>query len=670
MDAHEKTIKQIIEGVNQYIIPLYQRAYEWHKKEWEDLWNDLLYQYKNESSNNHFLGSIVTTADANPGEVTKYQLIDGQQRLTTIFILLAALRDRIKINDLNRSDKIHKKWIINEHESEDDRLKLLPTLWDRNAFKSIIEPSDGDLDTTSSNSSKIISAYDFFEDCLKENPDINMEKLIDILISKFIIITIGLKESEDNAYRIFETLNHRGTDLYEADLIRNYLFMRVKKDEQEKIYEKYWHSIQNSVGENKLTAFFRDFLMKDGSIVNLKEVYATFLKLQINTSNVLEYLRKFRDYAIIYARLMNPGDKEENESLREKLERLNRIKATTTYPFLLNIYYEYKNQRFNLPDFIIILNMVENFLIRRFICKIPSGALNKIFLTLYPQTLKKQKASQISFTDALAQTLAMKGYPKDEDFEKKFANENLYANKDRGKTDLILWSLEESYHHKEQIEKTNTSIEHIMPRTLSSEWRKDLGRSYDTIHRQLLNTIGNLTLTGYNIELYNYNFDKKKKIYSESHFELNSYFKDKDIDKWDDSQILIRGKELAKRASLQVWQYFGTKEVKEPPEFKKDLDPIMLTFLSKQYPVSKWHDVLQKILEAIYEYDSDTYEYVIDQVTTLNEISKTKMEYYRELPGGYWMTTKLNSKRIYKRCCQIIEYAGLASTGWQIEYSV
>jgi uncharacterized protein with ParB-like and HNH nuclease domain len=222
MDAHDITIKKIIEGSNQYVIPLYQRAYEWHKKEWEDLWNDLLYQYKNQSSNNHFLGSIVTIADAKLGEeVTKFQLIDGQQRLTTIFILLAVLRDRIKLNDLNRSEKIHRKWIINEHESEDDRPKLLPTLWDRNAFKSIIEPFEGDLDASSSNSSKIKSAYDHFEDCLKCNPDIDMEKVIDIMIHKFRIIGIGLKESEDDAYRIFETLNHRGSELYEADLIRN-----------------------------------------------------------------------------------------------------------------------------------------------------------------------------------------------------------------------------------------------------------------------------------------------------------------------------------------------------------------------------------------------------------------------------------------------------------------
>jgi uncharacterized protein with ParB-like and HNH nuclease domain len=214
LDAHEKTIKQMIEGSTQYIIPLYQRAYEWNRKEWKDLWDDLIDQYEDKSSNKHFLGSIVKlTADASPGEVTKYQLIDGQQRLTTIFVILAVLRDRIKTYDEVVSEKIQKTLIINEYESDDNRLKLLSTQWDRHTFRYVVEPNDSDLNTRGTVSLRIKYAYDFFGDCIKEFADLDLEKLRNTLISKFIVISIDLKESEDSVYRIFETLNHRGSTL-------------------------------------------------------------------------------------------------------------------------------------------------------------------------------------------------------------------------------------------------------------------------------------------------------------------------------------------------------------------------------------------------------------------------------------------------------------------------
>jgi hypothetical protein len=185
--------------------------------------------------------------------------------------------------------------------------------------------------------------------------------------------------------------------------------MKVKKEEQETIYRRYWHPIQNSVGYNNLTSFFRHYLMMSGSHVNQKEVYSAFLKRPIDASNVINYLVEFRKFAAIYAKLLEPEQNEKNSEVRERLERLNRIKATTTYPFLLNIYNDYQKVKLDSRQIVTILSMVENFLIRRFICHTPSAALNKIFLSLYNQTIKRRDTSHTNFVDALAQTLAIKG---------------------------------------------------------------------------------------------------------------------------------------------------------------------------------------------------------------------------------------------------------------------
>lgn len=295
-------------------------------------------------------------------------MIDGQQRLTTIFVLLAAIRDKIKIDDEDHGEGFHNTWIINQYQIGDDRLKLLPTKWDQQSFMSVIEPHQYDslLGTVYNPRSKIILAYNYFKTCLGDKPDLDIKNLRDSITSRFKVISI-LLGFDDDQYRIFETLNSAGLRLSQADLIRNYLFMKVRKEDQESFYEKFWQLMQKIVGEIYMDQFFRHFLMKNGFNVNEKEVFDTVHKLS-SDMNVHEYLQDLLNHAQIYAKLLEPDRYEKDEAILNMLERLNSIKATTAYPFLLRIYYDYsQGQNLDKQQFLAVLKLIENFLIRRFV---------------------------------------------------------------------------------------------------------------------------------------------------------------------------------------------------------------------------------------------------------------------------------------------------------------
>ena len=275
--------------------------------------------------------------------------------------------------------------------------------------------------------------------------------------------------------------------------------------------------------------------------------------------------------------------------------------------------------------------------------------------------------NQLSFVEAMKQILVTKQYPNDREFEEKFYSEPMYP-RDRAKTCLILESLEESFSHKEQINfdepSSKITIEHVMPQSLTDLWRRQLGRNYDTVHNKYVHTFGNLTLSAYNTDLKNFEFALKKKILLESHLEINEYFRS--INRWRKKEIIERSRELAKKA-LHIWPYFGKVE-REPPKFQDGMVPDKLIFMDREYDVSSWREVQQKLLIAIYEYDPDTYKYIVSG--SPSDISKIRdSTYSKPLPNDYWMTSKLNDKRTFIRCRKIIELAGLSSGVWQIEYN-
>ena len=494
MNANETKLQPILEGTKQYVVPLFQRPYSWDKDQWSRLWDDLMDlseemdQSKETDLRTHFMGSIVTMPTTSvPEGVTKYLLIDGQQRLTTIFIILSLLRDSaLGKNDEKKSrlaEEIQNTLLVNQYKEETDYFKLLPTQVDRDFFERLVK------DRIFDGQNQIIAAYKFFDRKLRQS-GLEEEDLKKLMTNHLSVISI-LLERNDNPYLVFESLNAKGLALSQADLIRNYFFMRIHIKDQERIYSEYWKPMQESLD---LTEFIRHYIMKDGYKVRESDVYFV-LKDITSKGDVIGWLEDLRKFSTYYEKITRP-EKEGNVVIRLALSRLNRLQITTIYPFLLNCYNKYNLGEITSSDFIEILKTLENFLIRRFICNIPTNQLNKIFSPLNNQI---QSGVFANYVEGMKTLLQNKTYPKDNEFKERIKDAKLYGAGDRAtKSKLILEKIEESYDHKEKIDFNGLEIEHVMPQTLTDSWKDHLGDDWEKAHELLLHTIGNLTLTAYN----------------------------------------------------------------------------------------------------------------------------------------------------------------------------
>lgn len=544
MHANQTDIQRIFGGVQQYVIPLFQRPYSWDTKQWSVLWNDLVELMEEETPRSHFIGSIVTIPSRSvPEGVAKFVLIDGQQRLTTLLILLSVIREHAKKHPGEMATKIEKRHLKNDFEQGTDAYKLLPTQVDRHAFFGLINgvaiPANN----------KIARAFSFFDKKLRLFGELDLEKLYTIIAKNLVLVSIVL-DKDDNPYLIFESLNAKGERLTQADLIRNYFFMRIETSIQDKMFDEYWKPMQESMAEF-LTEFIRHFLMRNGRNVKQGDIYYT-LKDNVedrSSAEVIDYLKEVAAFSKYYARMLDP-ELEESKKLSARMKRLNRFEATTAYPFLLNVYHDYSNNKISEDDFAAILDLIESFLIRRYVCNIPTNALTRIFLALYGQI-----ETAANLLDGVKGVLAKHDFPRDKQFREQFVTHKLYGGGDRlPKAKLILECLELSFKHKETIDIGALTIEHVMPQTLSDWWKESLGEDWEITHATWLDTVGNLTLTGYNPALSNAEFEKKKLIYATSHVELSRYFKDVDV--WDEEAISKRGELLADRA-VAVWPDFS-----------------------------------------------------------------------------------------------------------------
>ncbi len=323
MQAKETKLQDIIEGTKQYVIPLFQRTYSWTQKEWEVLWKDLVELCEMENPRAHFIGSIVNMPTVSvPEGVAKYLLIDGQQRLTTVFILLALLRNKARENQNARfADEINNTLLVNQYKDGVDYYKLMPTQVDRTVYQNLINgiATEGE--------SQLKNAYIYFERKFKQI-ELEPEKLKKIITSYFSVVSIVL-DVDDNPHLVFESLNAKGRPLTQADLIRNYFFMRIHVNKQQEAYVAYWQPMQTDLNDD-LTEYIRHYLMRNGSIVKQGDVYYA-LKDIVSTGNAIDYLKDLEKFSVFYHRLKYPDFEPETE-LRKQFKRLNRIEVTTAYP--------------------------------------------------------------------------------------------------------------------------------------------------------------------------------------------------------------------------------------------------------------------------------------------------------------------------------------------------
>lgn len=655
MKASEEKLQKIIEGTIQYVVPLFQRAYSWTKSEWEALWDDIITLCEQENPRVHFMGSIVTMpADSAPGGCPKYILIDGQQRITTIFILLAALRDKAKPVDQKLADQIQNTILVNQYEEGLDFYKIQPTQVDREVFYRIIQ-SENPIDKNS-----ISECYAFFEKKFRLTK-IDFQKLKKVICNNFSLVSVVLS-IDDDPYLVFESLNAKGRSLTQADLIRNYFFMKIEGKNQESIYEKYWLPMQELLGDN-LTEFIRHYLTKSGAVVNKGEIYFQ-IKDRISKGDPVLYLKDLSIFAEYYAKLLDPN-REEKEEIRKYLLRLKSLEVGTIYPFILNCYDDWAKSKITEEEFIIILKMIENFVLRRFVCNIPTKSLNSLFASLYSQVSKDSNLAESNFIECLQLALQKQKYPKDSEFKNRLMDVQLYGINRTQKARLILESIEESFNHKEKVALKGLTVEHIMPQSLTDWWKEHLGEDWQITHELLLHTLGNLTLTGYNSELSNADFLKKRTHFQDSNLELNKYFDDKQA--WRQEDIEARGEYLADIA-LTIWSYFGEESPEESSLNKiTGRKPKKLRILGQEKPVESWRDVLEFTLNTIADLDSERFQDIVEQFPGFVGWDEKGFKKWRKLNNGAFMEVYLSAKRIHSFCIKAIQTAEISEEDWQLE---
>ncbi len=341
---------------------------------------------------------------------------------------------------------------------------------------------------------------------------------------------------------------------------------------------------------------------------------------------------------------------------------MNRLEVTVAYPFLLNVYDDYASGRISEDEFADIAEVIENFIIRRFVCAVPTNQLNKIFPSLYAQA-----SSSSSLVEGTKDALRTRNYPRDVEFRERLVSSRLYGGGDRAaRTKLILEQLESSFGSKETVPFDDLSVEHVMPQTLTDWWRQHLGDDYEATHELLLHTIGNLTLTGYNSELSNADFPHKRKLFGESHISLNDYFQD--LEEWGEAAIRKRAEILAGQAT-SVWKYFGKPEDEAKPVTQSvtGTTPSSVVILGQRFPVSSWRDVAQRTLQTIAELDEESFDRIVSAFPSFVAWNGEGFRSFRQLPNGAYIEVHLSAPSINRFCIQAVEEAGLSPEDWFVE---
>lgn len=656
MQAEEMRLRPLIETTKQFSIPLFQRFYVWDKKYWTTLWDDLI-DLINEPDQEraHFLGSLVLIpVDHLSASFPRFVVIDGQQRMVTLMLLLAAIRDHARTQEQPKlAEEIEHKMLFNPYKEGDGYYKLWLSENDHEAFQRILDGKEPIAEH------RLSDCYTFFISLFKQPDMPELRTLFEAIADRLSLVTITLATHE-NPYLVFESLNFKGHKLTEADLIRNYLFMRIPQKQQKAIHQKHWKPMEDALGDH-LTEFVRHYLSRSGTLVKQTEVYVT-LKNRLGESDVLEAIKELAVFATYYARLLRPSE-EPSKIVRYALERINRLEITTIYPFLLNCYRDFKQGNLTAEHFATVLERLENYLVRRFVCARPTSELNKIFAPLYNQV---QQQLTDNFVQAFEMILQQKGYPSDNQFRASLIEKKLYGRGDREKkTRFLLEALERHYKHKEPSKLEELTIEHVMPQTLTEWWKDHLGEDWGEIHETYLHTIGNLTLTGYNSALSNSPYPSKRQAFANSHLVLNSYFAS--AENWQAADIRERAEKLVAQA-LDCWPLFGdpnTQHVAE--EGIAGTKPEKLTVLDRIFTVKTWRQVLEFTLRTLRDEAPESFLALVEQFPHYISRSPQGFRSPRELGEGYYFETNLGAQSINRFCQRAIDIAGYPMTEWEVK---
>lgn len=608
MEARQISIEDFLSSnKTRFIIPVYQRNYDWKEKNCLQLFEDIKNIGLQDERKSHFMGSIVYVAnsDTDSIDLKEYVIIDGQQRLTTSTLFLKALHDVIDDEDLK--DEILESFLINKRLDEKNKLKLKPIKKDDEVFKKLLKNDFDSLDTNSN----IYKNYNFFKNKIQNFGDF---KSLYLGFKKLFIVHIALNRRDDNPQLIFESINSTGVSLSQSDLIRNFLLMDKEADEQIELFEKYWFKMEENLLSENISIFVRDYLtVKQNKIPNKDDTYEAF-KIFVYSQNIQtkELLNELLEYSKVYKTFLFPH----NEIYAQNLKNLKQLKIGVVYPFLLSVIENFNKQKISERELLITLEIIESYIVRRMVCNKATNALNKVFASLFSDTLELPNFSFESFSKYFATILFSKRgsaiFPDDEEFRTDFTSRDAYNLKN---IKFILLRLENK-DNNEKVDIVTLSIEHFMPQTLTNSWKVKLGEKYQNIHDRFLHNIGNLSLSGDNTQLGNKSFEDKKQILKEqSRLKLNQYFIN--ATNWDDSEINQRAHVLFEEAKM-LWQYPIELDLKL--DFKNtdkefytlddEIDvtgkkPVFFELFNEKYIVKSWNDLYVNVVKILVNFDSD-----------------------------------------------------------------
>ena len=636
MKGSETKMLNFMEGADKrYIIPVYQRKYNWKQENCKQLYDDLkkIIRDKRES---HFFGSIVSSVAAN-GSKIEYYIIDGQQRLTTVTLLLLAIRNllvkkRITSAKENLNEQINQRFLISSWANADDQIKLRPVKSDREALARLF---DGEDYIPTSN---LTINYRFFCEQLLRH-EISVDDLF-MAISKLEIISITLDNS-DNAQLIFESLNSTGLALTEGDKIRNYILMGQLPENQIKLYDVYWAKIERCTG-NDVSSFIRDYLSIKRQITpTISNVYKDFKEYAVSTNLPVEdLLEDLLRYARLFEKLSICKSDLQNQKLDDCLYRLMRLEIVVTRPFLMEVLRLNQDNKLNTDDVLQIFLVTENYLFRRNICDVPTNALNKIFLNLNKEIIRYDGTTD-NYVQKFIYTLLSKKdsgrFPDDKEFSAELSVKPVYQM--RGKYKAYLFERFENYGTVEtkdvytHLDNNTYSIEHIMPQHLTPAWIESLGENALEIHSIWLHRLANLTLTGYNPYLSNKTFDEKlnaeKGGYKNSGLKMNQKISSKKS--WGLEELEERNAEMIALAK-KIWAYPQTTFVPAKKEFYSctlDDENIELTgrnivkygYQNIEQSVNTWADMMEHVIKYLHQKDKSVLADLAYNVSAYAELS-------------------------------------------------
>ena len=555
MKATEAKFLDFLKKSPQFVIPIYQRTYSWTERECRQLWDDIVRTGSNATVSAHFVGSIVYIEKGlyQVSSQSPLLVIDGQQRLTTVTLILEALARQLGDSepvDGFSAKKLRSYYVLNPLEEGERGFKLLLTQTDKASLLALVQqkaqPTDQSL--------RVTDNFAFFEEQV-QNLGADLPALCHGL-AKLVVVDIALSRDQDNPQLIFESMNSTGRELTQADLIRNFILMGLEPAHQTRLYEDHWRPMEVGFGQEGYGSHFDSFMrhyltLKTGEIPNVRAVYEAFKShartLDIAAAGVDALVADIHAFAGYYC-AMALG-KEADKKLAEAFRDLRELKVDVAYPFLLELYDDFANGRLDSTDFEAAVRLVEAYVFRRAVCAIPTNSLNKTFAT-FGRALQKDRYLE-SVQVHLLTLPSYRRFPGDEKFKREFVVRDLYNFPRRS-----YWlRRSENHGRKERVPVDEYTIEHILPQneSLSAKWRDELGPEWQRVQETWLHTLGNLTLTGYNAEYSDRPFSEKRDMkggFRESPLKLNEGLSS--LDKWDETAIKNRAERLAAVAA-GVW---------------------------------------------------------------------------------------------------------------------